>query len=195
MIYVDLCQALDMTPERASHLFKVPIGTARRWHDGLTRVPPYIEILLRMIKNRGESVDALCELQPAKRWQVPGSDRTCAYSEGAVRYRKALQEFDLAHSGAARYFGVSLLTSINWAKDHTNVPHAVLLLCGLLKKYNVNMVDYKREKDPRLTAAEKEEVDKKEIEILDRLMIKGLEREERNRQLRLAGRANEQELD
>lgn len=195
MRYLELCQELELTPERASNLFKVPINTARRWHDGLTRVPPYVEILLRMIKNRGESVDTLCDLQPAKRWQVPGGDRTCAYSEGATRYRDAMREFDLAHSGAARYFGVSLLTSINWAKDHTNVPHTVLLLCGLLKKHHVDMREYQREKDPRLTAAEKEEVDKKEIEMLDRLMVKGLERAEKNRQLRLAGRADEQELD
>jgi hypothetical protein len=195
MNYVDLCQALDLTPDRASNLFKVPIGTAQRWRDGFIRIPPYIEILLRVIKNRGESVDALCELQPAKRWQVAGGDRTCAYSEGATRYREALREFELAHSGAARYFGVSLLTSINWAKDHTNVPHAVLLLCGLLKKHNVSLADYKREKDPRLTAAEKEEVDKKELELLDRMIIKGLNRAEKNRQLRLAGRADEIEKD
>ena len=191
MRYLELCQALDITPERASHLFKVPISTARRWHEGWTEAPAYLEILLRAIKIHGESIDALCEIQPAARWQVLGSLRHSTYSEGATRYRDALREFELAHSGAARYFGVSLLTSINWAKDHTNVPHAVLLLCGLMKKHHVDLTDYRRDKEIRLTGEEKAHAEKVELELMTRLLAKSIAEEEENSKLRLAGRAQE----
>jgi hypothetical protein len=100
----------------------------------------------------------------------------------AEAYRQVLLDYDLAHEGAGRYFGVSALTSMKWANDGAAIPKMMALLVALMREHKVEIPDvYRRRRPIPPSEDERAAADKKELELLAKTWARDMEIEAENR--------------